>query len=195
MPVLVVPYFKNPRMAAESTTARPSSSLHPTPPKSTLNSHYWPAFPSSFQIPTLERVHASVLASHPHPPVKVVKHDWGIRSTSTSTNSEPSLKVTWVGYAVRPQVAPSTCSLIPLLACIQSFIVEFPRVAAGPLAQDEPARVLFDPIFSECAGPSPWVGIRRRLPPCTVAEPPDFQFIVYSHGQCVLSENRPSVAQ
>jgi len=194
MSVVLVPYFKNPWMAAESTTARPSGSPHPTPPKSTLNSNYWPAFPSSFQIPTLERVRASALGSHPHPPVKVVKHDWVIRSTSTSTNSEPSLKATWLGHVVRPQVAPSTCTLIPLLAYIQSFIAELPRVTTGP--QDEPARVLFDPIFSDCVGPSPWVGIRPRLPsPCTVADLPDFQFVVYSQNQSVLPENCPTVAQ
>ena len=177
-------------MAAESTAAPPSTrSSRPTPTarKSTLNGNYWPAFPSSFQIPTLERVRADEFASHPHPPVKVVKPDWGVRSTSTSTStdSEPSLKATWLGHAVRLQLVPSSFTLIPLLAYIQSFIVEFPRVATGP--QGEPARVLFDPIFSECAGPSPWVGIRRRLPPpCTVAELPDFHFVIYSHNQCVL---------
>jgi len=72
------------------------------------------------------------------------------------------------------------------------FIAELPRVTTGP--QDEPARVLFDPTFSECAGPSSWVDIRRRLPsPCTVPELPDFQFVIYSHNQCVLP--RPSVVQ
>ena len=138
MPVLLAPYFKNPRMAAESTTARPSGSPHPTPPKSTLNSNYWPAFPSSFQIPTFERVRASALASHPHPPVKVVKPDWGIRSTSISTDSEPSLKVTWLGHAVRPQVAPSAFTLTPLLAYIKvsssSSRASQPAHKAGPLA-------------------------------------------------------------
>ena len=179
-------------MAAESTAAPPSGSSRPPSRKSTLNGNYWPALPSSFQLPALERVHAS--ASHRHPPIKVVKHDWGVRSTSdsNSTDSEPSLKATWLGHAVHLQVFLSSFTQIPLLAYIQSFIVEFPRVAAG--SQDKPARVLFDPIFSESAGPSPWVGIQRRLPPpCTVAELPDFQFVVYSHNQCVLSENRPSV--
>jgi len=178
--------FQNPWMAAESTAAPPSTrSSHPPSRKSTLNGNYWPAIPSSFQLPTLERVRAS--ASHPHPPIKVVNPDWGVRSTSNSnsTDSEPSLKATWLGHAVRLQVFLSSFTQIPLLAYIQSFIVEFPCVAPG--SQDEPARVLFDPIFSECAGPSPWVGIQRRLPPpCTVAELPDFQFVVYSHNQCVF---------
>ena len=182
-------------MAAESTAAPPAVSSHPTPRKSTHNGNYWPAFPSSFQLPTLERVRASAFASHPHPPVKVVKPDWGIRSTST--DSESSLKATWLGHAVRLLASTSSFTLTDtLLAYIQSYIVEFPRAVAG--TQDEPARVLFDPIFSECAGPSPWVGIRRRLPPpCTVAELPDFQFVVYSHNQCVLPRKPPlrSVAQ
>ena len=174
--------FQNPWIVAESTAAPPAGSSHPTP----RNSNYWPLFPSGFQIPTLERVRASALATHPHPPVKVVKPDWGIRSTSTSTDSGPSLKATWLGHAVRHDAGyPIWVYADMLLAYIQSFIVEFPRVAAGP--QGEPARVLFDPIFSECAGPSPWFGFRRRLPPpCTVAELPDFQFVVYSHNQCVL---------
>src|SRR5260221_14163009 len=91
--------FQNPWMAAESTAAPPGSS-YPTPRKS---SNY--VFPSSFQLPTLERVRAPAVSSNPYPPVKVVKPDWGIRSTSTSTDSEPSLKATWLGHAVRPQVA------------------------------------------------------------------------------------------
>ena len=104
--------------------------------------------------------------------------------------SQVSRRHGWATRCVRRFPPPSTFTLMPLLAYIQSFIVEFPRVAPGP--QDEPARVLFDPIFSQCAGPSPWVGIQRRLPPpCTVAELPDFQFVVYSHNQCVLPENHP----
>jgi hypothetical protein len=77
------------------------------------------------------------------------------------------------------------------LIYIKSFLVEFPRVvatAAGPDDSDEPPRVLFDPIFSNTAGPSPWLSIQRRLPPpCTLTELPEFQFVVYSHNQCVLS--------
>ena len=185
--------FQNPWMTAESTAAPPPHAPRPTPPKSTAN--YWPArsLSSSLQLPTLQCVRAS--ASHPHPPVKVVKPDWGVRCRSTTTSADPSpssdseqpnLKATWLGHAVRPAPALSL-SLSPPLHCIyfsnQSFIVEFPRVVVAG-SRDEPARVLFDPIFSECAGPSPWVGIRRRLPaPCTVAELPEFQFVVYSHNQ------------
>jgi hypothetical protein len=67
----------------------------------------------------------------------------------------------------------------------QSFLVEFPRTGAGP--DEEPPRVLFDPIFSDGVGPLPWLSIRRRLPPpCTLEELPEFQFVVYSHNQCVV---------
>ncbi|KAH9034063.1 Metallo-hydrolase/oxidoreductase [Lactarius pseudohatsudake] len=102
---------------------------------------------------SIERVRA-LEPRPPHPPIKVVKPDWG-RCSSTAA----SLKATWLGHA--------------------SFLVEFPSCTAT----DEPPRVLFDPIFSDSAGPSPWVGVRRRLPPpCTVAELPEFQFVVYSHN-------------
>lgn len=113
---------------------------------------------------SIERVRA--LEPHPlDPPVKVVKPDWGRRlSSASSAGASASLKATWLGHA--------------------SFLVEFPT---GPTAADEdasePPRVLFDPIFSDSAGPSPWVGVQRRLPPpCTVAELPEFQFVVYSHN-------------
>ncbi|KAH9968567.1 beta-lactamase superfamily domain-containing protein [Russula compacta] len=144
-------------MVVESTAAPPSVSTSRT-------STYWPAFPANLHFPTftgipsipIERVRAS--ESHPHSPIKVVKPDWGY---STATSSEPNLKATWLGHA--------------------SFLVEFSCVAVKP--GDEPPRVLFDPIFSDSVGPSPWVGIRRRLPPpCTVADLPEFQFVVYSHN-------------
>ncbi|KAH9996334.1 beta-lactamase superfamily domain-containing protein [Russula vinacea] len=98
----------------------------------------------------------------PHQPIKVVKPDWGhSTSTAASSCSETNLKATWLGHA--------------------SFLVEFPRISASP--DDEPPRVLFDPIFSDCAGPSSWLGIRRRLPPpCALEELPEFQFVVYSHN-------------
>lgn len=61
--------------------------------------------------------------------------------------------------------------------------MEFPS-----LDGEEPVRVLFDPMFSERAGPSPWAGIRRRLPtPCALAELPDFHFVAISHNQYVLT--------
>ncbi|KAH9038435.1 Metallo-hydrolase/oxidoreductase [Lactarius hengduanensis] len=102
---------------------------------------------------SIERVRA-LEPRPPHPPIKVVKPDWGRRSSTAA-----SLKATWLGHA--------------------SFLVEFPSCTVT----DEPPRVLFDPIFSDSAGPSPWVGVRRRLPPpCTVAELPEFQFVVYSHN-------------
>ena len=68
---------------------------------------------------------------------------------------------------------------------LQSFLVEFPCIGADP--DEEPPRVLFDPIFSDGVGPLPSLSIRRRLPPpCTLEELPEFQFVVYSHNQCVV---------
>lgn len=81
-----------------------------------------------------------------------------------------------------------SCSTrLPYSFIIQSFLVEFPRAIAAVGPDSEPPRVLFDPIFSDYAGPSPWIGVRRRLPPpCTIEELPEFQFVVYSHNQCVV---------
>jgi len=185
--------ISNPSMAAESTAAPPSMSPHPTPRKSTLNSNDWPAFPTS-RFP-----HYSAFALPPLHPIP----------THPSRSSNPT------GAYIRPQprrflsqvsrrdgcatrcvrhLSHLAFTLTPLLAYIKSFTVGFQHVQTGP--QNEPARVLFDPVFSESAGPSPWVVIRRRLPPpCIAAELPDFQFLVYSYNQCVFSENRPSVAQ
>ncbi|KAF8264739.1 beta-lactamase superfamily domain-containing protein [Lactarius quietus] len=93
----------------------------------------------------------------PHPPIKVVKPDWGQLSESSAA---ATLKATGLGHA--------------------SFLVEFP---SGTAANEEPPRVLFDPIFSDSAGPSIWIGVQRRMPPpCMVAELPEFQFVVYSHN-------------
>lgn len=95
-------------MAAEYSAASLTGPSHLTPLKPTLHSNYWPVFPSSFQIftSTPDHVRASAFPSHSHSLVKVVKPDWAIRSTSalTSTDSEPGLKGTCLGHAVRPPV-------------------------------------------------------------------------------------------
>ncbi|KAJ7213063.1 hypothetical protein GGX14DRAFT_620057 [Mycena pura] len=44
-----------------------------------------------------------------------------------------------------------------------------------------PIRIVFDPIFSDRAFPSSWVGPHRRLPaPCTIHELPDIDFVAQS---------------
>ncbi|EJD06169.1 Metallo-hydrolase/oxidoreductase [Fomitiporia mediterranea MF3/22] len=100
----------------------------------------------------LER--ARDLSSHGISLTKVVKPDF-----DKFSNSRKSVKATWLGHA--------------------SFLVELPP-------QDDstkPIRVLFDPMFSDRAGPSQWTGIQRRLPPpCTIAELPEFQFVLISHN-------------
>ncbi|KAJ7282555.1 Metallo-hydrolase/oxidoreductase [Mycena rebaudengoi] len=46
-----------------------------------------------------------------------------------------------------------------------------------------PIRIIFDPIFSDRAYPSTWVGPRRRLPPpCEIQELPEYDFIAISHN-------------
>ena len=167
-----------------------------TPSTSTTSTYWWPTFSAGLNLSTLstfltnpsislERVRNSEI--HPHPPVKVVEPDWG-HSTSTSTaasSSQLNLRATWLGHAVRRSRSrySSTRSDAPLF--FQSFLVEFPRTAGS--LDEEPPRVLFDPILSDCVGPLSWLSIRRRLPPpCTLEELPEFQFVVYSHNQCVV---------
>ncbi len=41
-------------------------------------------------------------------------------------------------------------------------------------------------ISSDCVGPFPWLTIRRHMPPCPLEELPEFQFLVFSHNQCVV---------
>jgi hypothetical protein len=86
-----------------------------TPSTSSTAPSYWPAFSAGLNLSTIStlltnpgislvRVRNSEI--HPHPPVKVVKPDWG-HSTSTSTataaSSQPpeDLRATWLGHAVR----------------------------------------------------------------------------------------------
>ena len=54
----------------------------------------------------------------------------------------------------------------------------------------EPIRILFDPMFSDVAGPSAWTGIKRYLPPpCPILELPDYQYVLISHNQYVKNQN------
>jgi hypothetical protein len=94
--------FQNPWTLAETTLG-------------TSTSTYWPAglnLSTIFTFVTnpgvsLARVRNSEI--HPHPPVKVVKPDWGYStSTSAAASSEPNIRATWLGHAVRSQ--PTRCS-------------------------------------------------------------------------------------
>ncbi|KAJ7213057.1 beta-lactamase superfamily domain-containing protein [Mycena pura] len=58
------------------------------------------------------------------------------------------------------------------------YLVQFPAEPGH-----RPIRIVFDPIFSDRAFPSAWVGPRRRLPaPCTIHELPDIDFVAVSHN-------------
>ena len=94
-----------------------------------------------------------------HPPVKVVKPDWG-NLTSNPASSNPSLKATWLGHEVRhssPLLASRHYNtlfffLLPR-ASLSSFRVLLLVQSASHLASCS------TPIFSECAGPSSWLGV------------------------------------
>ncbi|KAJ7633497.1 Metallo-hydrolase/oxidoreductase [Mycena polygramma] len=58
------------------------------------------------------------------------------------------------------------------------FLVQLPAEPGK-----RPIRIVFDPIFSDRAVPSAWVGPRRRLaPPCKVTELPEVDFVAISHN-------------
>ena len=50
--------------------------------------------------PSISLVRVRNSEIHPHPPVKVVKPDWG-HPTLNAASSEPNLRATWLGHAVR----------------------------------------------------------------------------------------------
>ncbi|KAJ7803485.1 Metallo-hydrolase/oxidoreductase [Mycena olivaceomarginata] len=73
-------------------------------------------------------------------------------------DSVDKLCATWLGHA--------------------GFLVQLPAEPGH-----RPVRIVFDPIFSDRAYPSAWVGPRRRLPPpCKIQELPDVDFVAISHN-------------
>ncbi|KAJ7933952.1 beta-lactamase superfamily domain-containing protein [Mycena leptocephala] len=73
-------------------------------------------------------------------------------------DSVDKLCATWLGHA--------------------GFLVQLPAESG-----QRPIRIVFDPIFSDRAYPSAWVGPRRRLPPpCKIQDLPDVDFVAISHN-------------
>ncbi len=124
---------------------------------------YWPAFSTGLNLftlltnPVISLEHVHKYKIHPHPPVKVINPDWG-HSTSTMASSGPNLIAMWLGLTVCP----------------------------GSTSHGDLCHILFDPIFSDCVGPFPWLCIWRHLPPHTLKGLPEFQLMVYSHKQCIV---------
>ncbi|KAJ7019221.1 Metallo-hydrolase/oxidoreductase [Mycena alexandri] len=87
--------------------------------------------------------------------VKTVKT---IKPNFEVLDSVDKLCATWLGHA--------------------GFLVQLP---AEP--NHRPMRIIFDPIFSDRAYPSAWVGPRRRLPPpCKIGNLPEVDFVAISHN-------------
>jgi hypothetical protein len=82
--------FHNPWMVAESTAAPPSNSTQ------SAASSYRAAL-SGLRLPSISLQRVGTSDTRPHPPVKVVKPDWG----NLANISEPNVKATWLGHAVR----------------------------------------------------------------------------------------------
>ncbi|CAK5265891.1 unnamed protein product [Mycena citricolor] len=81
------------------------------------------------------------------------KPDWSILD-----QAEDRVGACWLGHA--------------------GFLVQLPTGS-----RLRPIRIVFDPIFSERAYPSAWVGPIRRLPaPCQVEDLPEVDFVAVSHN-------------
>jgi hypothetical protein len=96
---------------------------------------------------------------------------------------------------VRVTRSPSQCNATlqrPHAKLSQSFLIEFSRTAAG--SDEEPPRVLLDPIFSHGIGPLPWLTIRRRLPLLHTRRTTRIPIcgILPFSNQCVVCQGDPS---
>ncbi|KAI0317529.1 beta-lactamase superfamily domain-containing protein [Amylostereum chailletii] len=107
-----------------------------------------------WQMPALPLAWAREHAKYPD-----VKNVEVIRPTF-GDQSEGALNATWLGHA--------------------SWLISFPTNTSP---DGQPTRVLFDPMFSLRAGPTPYTGVRRRLPaPCDVKDLPPFHYVAFSHN-------------
>jgi N-acyl-phosphatidylethanolamine-hydrolysing phospholipase D len=93
--------------------------------------------------------------------IKVVRPDWGKSNLEAkSLNKSDSVIGTWLGHA--------------------GTFVEFPSLAGK---SDESVYLLFDPIFSTRAGPTPYTGPGRlKQSPCKVSELPGCHAVFISHN-------------
>ncbi|KAK6996981.1 Metallo-hydrolase/oxidoreductase [Favolaschia claudopus] len=110
---------------------------------------------SAISLMRLPFVRASPLQQDLHgvKTVKTVTPDFSILSQSVD-----KLGATWLGHA--------------------GFLVQLPAEPGH-----RPVRIVFDPIFSDRAFPSAWVGPRRRIPPpCTIQDLPTVDFVAVSHN-------------
>ncbi|KAE8449127.1 hypothetical protein EG329_008511 [Mollisiaceae sp. DMI_Dod_QoI] len=114
--------------------------------------------------------------------IKVVKPDWGTSSLKTSgLTKEKCIVGTWLGHA-------AVMAELPLEGVqVSSSMKTSPRTSTGSSASESPTRkslwVLFDPIFSIRAGPTPYTGPSRMKPsPCQVADLPACDAVVISHN-------------
>ncbi|KIW42062.1 uncharacterized protein PV06_05647 [Exophiala oligosperma] len=94
--------------------------------------------------------------------MRVVKPDWGKASlTKQDLSKENAIIGTWLGHA--------------------GVMVEIPSLAPSPEAKS--TWLLFDPIFSTRAGPTPYRGVARmKKSPCQVEDLPGCDAVFISHN-------------
>lgn len=131
-----------------------------------------PALPSLFEL-EFPLQWARDYSGHKLRPPRVVEPDFGRNKASKG-----NVKATWLGHAVR-----CLACLVPPISnrwTLQGFLVEL----CTRHDREPPIRIVFDPFFSERAGPSQYASIPRLLPaPCSVNELPEIQYVLISHNQ------------
>lgn len=151
---------------SSSTPPRPA---HWANDAGTLFQNPWP---SGKEVAWSELIDGKLPVSFHNRPVSeditVVKPDWG----KSALHGEPGKSVndymiaTWLGHS--------------------GALVEIPSAASGSSRKAgalNSVYLVFDPIFSQRAGPSPWIGPARfRKTPCSVSELPGCDAVFISHN-------------
>lgn len=113
--------------------------------------------------------------------IKVVKPDWGLSLDNPPPPSllapghGPRLLATWLGHAAAFVQVPLARSIN--VAKHSGVVISQPQVS-----------ILFDPIFSQRAGPTSYTGPSRiNQVPCAVDDLPACEIVCISHNQSVLS--------
>lgn len=99
--------------------------------------------------------------------IAIVKPDWGTAALRTehNNNSNEYVIATWLGHA--------------------GALVEIPslRTKSRQAAARDSIYLVFDPIFSNRAGPTPWIGPARFRPtPCEASDLPGCHAVFISHN-------------
>ncbi|TID27026.1 N-acyl-phosphatidylethanolamine-hydrolyzing phospholipase D [Venturia nashicola] len=120
------------------------------------------AFELSFPFSLYPNLH-----THSHArPIEVVEPDWGeasLKAQGIDQGARDCVIGTWLGHA--------------------GVLVEFTPLTCSTVEKEKSVYLLFDPIFSERAGPTAYTGPSRvRKSPCRISELPGCDAVFISHN-------------